>query len=110
SSSGFRQPQEAAVSRDERGELHKTYINLNSASMTVCNILILWRSLRDSNSCTCLERAMSWATRRRERYLRFWAPEPKRAGSIRTNFLDSSGPPLFERIVDAISRPDHPSL
>jgi len=26
---------------------------------------------------------------------------PKRAGSIRANFLDSSGTPLFERIVDS---------
>ena len=26
-----------------------------------------WRSLRDSNSCSRLERAVSWATRRRER-------------------------------------------
>ena len=29
--------------------------------------LILWRSLRDSNPCYSLERAMSWASRRRER-------------------------------------------
>ena len=42
--------------------------------------------------------------------LRFWAPEPKRAGSIRANFLDSSGTPLFERIVDAISPLSNPSL
>jgi Fe-S-cluster-containing hydrogenase component 2 len=27
-----------------------------------------WCSLRDSNSCSRLERAVSWATRRRERY------------------------------------------
>jgi hypothetical protein len=31
-----------------------------------------------------------------------WAFGPKRAGSIRANFLDSSGTPLFERIVDSI--------
>ena len=29
--------------------------------------LIFWRSLRDSNPCYSLERAMSWASRRRER-------------------------------------------
>src|SRR6185312_4633175 len=34
-----------------------------------------WRSLRDSNSCSRLERAVSWATRRRERY-------PAKRGSI----------------------------
>ena len=32
-----------------------------------CNPLIYWRSLRDSNSCSSLERAVSWASRRRER-------------------------------------------
>jgi hypothetical protein len=30
-----------------------------------------------------------------------WAWYPKRAGSIRANFLDSSGTPLFELIADA---------
>src|ERR1700723_4212130 len=30
-----------------------------------------------------------------------WALAPKRAGSIRANFLDSSGTPLFELIVDS---------
>src|SRR6266446_668712 len=30
-------------------------------------LLISWRSLRDSNPCYSLERAMSWASRRRER-------------------------------------------
>ena len=30
--------------------------------------LIRWRSLRDSNPCYSLERAMSWASRRRERW------------------------------------------
>ena len=33
----------------------------------ICNSLIYWRSLRDSNPCYSLERAMSWASRRRER-------------------------------------------
>ena len=31
------------------------------------------------------------------------APEPKRAGSIRANFLDSSGTPFFERSLDTVS-------
>jgi hypothetical protein len=31
------------------------------------NLLILWRSQPDSNRCTSLERAMSWASRRWER-------------------------------------------
>jgi hypothetical protein len=33
-----------------------------------CSSGVVWRSLRDSNPCYSLERAMSWASRRRERF------------------------------------------
>ncbi len=32
-------------------------------------VLVVWRSLRDSNPCFSLERATSWASRRRERWV-----------------------------------------
>jgi hypothetical protein len=36
-----------------------------------------------------------------------WALGPRGAGSIRTNFLDSSGTPLFELIADATPAPGY---
>jgi len=35
---------------------------------------------------------------------------PRRAGSIRANFLDSSGTPFFESTLDSIPSCGHPSL
>src|SRR6266513_2226879 len=48
-------------------DLPETYLGRFSASDNFSKLLIRWRSLRDSNPCYSLERAMSWASRRRER-------------------------------------------
>jgi hypothetical protein len=60
----MRRDAHSAVHQDYRSrcagarELPKTYLSLNYASVSTCKYLINWRSLRDSNSCYSLERAI----------------------------------------------------
>jgi hypothetical protein len=53
--------------RDHGGKWHKTARSASGGGRIFRKPLFLWRSLRDSNPCYSLERAMSWASRRRER-------------------------------------------
>ena len=55
------------VRRHDRRGVDNEPRSIRVKAGTIPKSLILWRSLRDSNPCYSLERAMSWASRRRER-------------------------------------------